>query len=104
VEHLPCALPLDFVRRAPSLNHGHEFSWWRERLLFVSWLPWLAMLDCSGLVTLLDHVRRRIGRQRWSVVSYRAGYWLLCLVAVERCKLPRRLLVALFASSLEALD
>jgi hypothetical protein len=79
VEHLPCALPLDFVRRAPSLNHGHESSWWRECLLFVSWLPWLAMLDCSGLVTLLDHVRRRIGRRQWSIVSYHAGYWLLCL-------------------------
>jgi hypothetical protein len=79
VEHLPCAFPLDFVRRAPSLNHGHESSWWPECLLFVGWLPWLAMLDCSGLVTLLDHVCRRIGRRRWSVVSYRADYWLLCL-------------------------
>jgi hypothetical protein len=79
VEHLPCALPLDFVRWVPSLNHGHESSWWQERLLFVGWLPWLAMLDYSGLVTLLDHVHRRIGRRRWSVVSYRVGYWLVCL-------------------------
>jgi hypothetical protein len=79
VEHLPCALPLDFVRRAPALNHGHESSLQREHLLFVSWLPWLAMLDCGGLVTLLDHVRQRIGRRWWSIVSYRASYCLLCL-------------------------
>jgi hypothetical protein len=70
-------LPLDFVHRAPSLNHGHESSWWRERLLFVSWLPWLALLDCSGLVTLLDHVCWWIRRWWWSVVSYRTGHRLL---------------------------
>jgi hypothetical protein len=79
MKHFSCALPLDFIRRAPSLNHRHETSWWRELFFLVSRLPWLAMLDCSSLVTLLDHVRRRIGRWRWSIVSYRTGYWLLCL-------------------------
>jgi hypothetical protein len=85
VEHLPCVLPLDFVRQAPSLNHGNESSWRRERLLLVSWLPWLAVLDCSGLVTLLDHIRRRIRWQRSSVVSYRAGHWLLGLHPFLEC-------------------
>jgi hypothetical protein len=46
---------------------------------FVSWLLWLAVLDCSGLVTLLDHIHRRIRWRRWSVVSYRASHWLLGL-------------------------
>jgi hypothetical protein len=72
-------LLLDFVRRAPSLNHGHESSWWRERLFFVGWLSWLAMLDCSGLVALLDHIRWRIRWRWWSVVSYRTGHRLLGL-------------------------
>jgi hypothetical protein len=79
VEHLPCAFPLDFVHRAPSLNHGHESSWWQECLLFVSWLPWLAVLDCSGLVALLDHVRWWIRWWWWSVESYRTGHRLLGL-------------------------
>jgi hypothetical protein len=79
VKDLPRALPLDLVRRAPSLNHGHESSWWRERLLFVGWLPWLAVLDCSGLVALLDHVHWWIGWRWWSVVSYRTGHRLLSL-------------------------
>jgi hypothetical protein len=79
VEDPPCALPLDFVRRASSLNHGHESSWRRECLLFVDWLPWLAVLDCSGLVALLDHARWWIGWRWWSVVSYRTGYRLLGL-------------------------
>jgi hypothetical protein len=57
VKDFLCALPLDLVCRAPSLNHGHESSWWRERLLFIGWLPWFAVLDCSGLVALLDHIR-----------------------------------------------
>jgi hypothetical protein len=79
VKNLPCTLPLDFVRRAPSLNHGHKSSWWRERLLFDSWLPWLDMLDCSSLVALLYHASWWIRWWRWSVVSYRTGHWLLGL-------------------------
>jgi hypothetical protein len=85
VEHFPCALPLDFVRRTPSLNHGHESSWWRERLLFVSWLPWLTVLDCSSLMTLLDYVCWRIRQRRWSIVSYRASHWLLGLHPLLEC-------------------
>jgi hypothetical protein len=34
VEYLSCTLPLDFIRRTPSLYHGHEAPWWRERLFF----------------------------------------------------------------------
>jgi hypothetical protein len=62
-----------------SLNHGHESSWWWECLLFVGWLPWLAVLDCSGLVALLDHVRWWIRQRWWSVMSYRTSHWLLGL-------------------------
>jgi hypothetical protein len=87
MENLPCTLPLDFICRAPSLNHGHESSWWRECLLFDSWLPWLDMLDCSGLVALLYHARWRIRR-----------------LVVEHCKLSHQPPVAQFASSPEVLD
>jgi hypothetical protein len=79
VEDLPCALPLDFVRRAPSLNHGHESSWWWECLLFIGGLPWLAVLDRSGLVALLDHVCWWIRWRWWGIVSYRTGHRLLGL-------------------------
>jgi hypothetical protein len=85
MENLPCALPLDFVRRTPSLNHGHESSWWQERLLFDSWLPWLDMLDCSSLVALLYHVRWRIRWWRWGIVSYRTGHRLLGLHPLLKC-------------------
>jgi hypothetical protein len=85
MENLPCTLPLNFVRRAPSLNHGHESSWWRECLLFDSWLPWLDMLDCSSLVALLHHARWRIRRWWWSVVSYRIGHRLLSLHPFLKC-------------------
>jgi hypothetical protein len=85
MKNLSCTLPLNFVRRALSLNHGHESSWWQECLFFGNWLPWLAMLDCSSLVALLHHVRWRIRRRRWSVVSYRAGHRLLGLHPFLKC-------------------
>jgi hypothetical protein len=85
MENIPCTLPLDFVRRAPSLNHGHESSRWRECLLFDSQLPWLDMLDCGGLVALLYHARWRIRRWWWSIVSYRTGHWLLGLHPLLKC-------------------
>jgi hypothetical protein len=85
MKNLSCTLPLDFVRRAPSLNHGHESLWWWKCLFFDSWLPWLAMLDCISLVALLYHVRWRIRRRWWSVVSYHAGHWLLGLHLFLMC-------------------
>jgi hypothetical protein len=85
MEDLPCTLPLDFVRRVPSLNHGHESSWWWKRLFFDSWLPWLDMLDCSGLVALLYHARWRIRRWCWSIVSYHTGHRLLSLHPLLKC-------------------
>jgi hypothetical protein len=78
-------LPLDFVHRAPSLNHGHETSWWWECLLFDGWLPWLDMLDCGGLVALLYHVRWRIRQWWWSFVSYRTCHRLLGLHPLLKC-------------------
>jgi hypothetical protein len=85
MENLSCALPLDLVCRVPSLNHGHESSCWQKYLFFGSWLPWLAMLDCRSLVALLHHVRWRIRRRRWSIVSYRTGHWLLGLHPFLKC-------------------
>jgi hypothetical protein len=79
MKNLSCTLPLNLVRWASSLNHGHESSRWWECLFFGSWLPWLAMLDCSSLVALLHHVHWWIRRWLWSVVSYRASHRLLGL-------------------------
>jgi hypothetical protein len=76
---------LDFIRRAPSLNHGHEASRWRERLFFDGWLPWLDMLDRGGLMALLYHVCWRVGRWWWSVVSYRTCHRLLGLHPLLKC-------------------
>jgi hypothetical protein len=85
VEYLSCALPLDFIRRAPSLDHGHEASWWREHLFFDGWLPWLDLLDRGGLVALLYHVCRRVRQWWWSVVSYRTCHRLLRLHPLLKC-------------------
>jgi hypothetical protein len=79
VEYLSRTLALDFIRRAPSLDHRHEASWWRERLFFDGWLPWLDLLDRGGLVALLYNIRRWIRRWWWSVVSYRTCHRLLGL-------------------------
>jgi hypothetical protein len=85
MEYFSCALPLDFIRRTPSLNHWHEASWRRERLFFDGWLPWLDMLNRGGLLALLAllallyHICRRVGRWWRSVESYRACHRLLGL-------------------------
>jgi hypothetical protein len=88
VEYLSCTLPLDFIRRAPSLNHGHEASWRRECLFFDSWLPWLDVLDCGGLMALLAllyHVCRRVGWWWRSVESYRTCHRLFGLHPLLKC-------------------
>jgi hypothetical protein len=85
MEYLSCTLPLDFIRRAPSLNHGHEASWRWECFFFDGWLPWLDMLDHGGLMALmallalLYHICRWVGQWWWSVESYRTCHWLLGL-------------------------
>jgi hypothetical protein len=38
VKDLSCALPLDLICRASSLDHGHKASWRQERLFFDGWL------------------------------------------------------------------
>jgi hypothetical protein len=82
MEYFSCVLPLNFIRRVPSLDHGHETLWWRELLFFDGWLPWLDVLDrgsLMALLTLLHHVRRWV---RWwwrSVESYHACYRLVGL-------------------------
>jgi hypothetical protein len=85
VKDLSCALSLDFIRRPPSLDHGHEASWWRERLLFDGWLSWLNLLDHGGLVALLYHVCWRVRWCWWSVVSYHTCHLLLCLHPFLKC-------------------
>jgi hypothetical protein len=85
VKYFSCALPLDFIRRAPSLDHGHEASWWRERLLFDGWLPWLDLLDRGGLVALLYHVCQWVRWWWWSVVNYRTCHQLLHLHPLLKC-------------------
>jgi hypothetical protein len=50
VKDLTCALPLNLIHRASSLDHGHEAPWWREHLFFDGWLPWLDLLDRGGLM------------------------------------------------------
>ena len=77
MENLPCTLPLDFVRRAPSLNHEHETSRWRELFFLVGRLSRLDLLDRGGLVALLYDVRWWVRRRWWSVVGYRPRHWLL---------------------------
>jgi hypothetical protein len=85
MEYLFSTLPLDFIRRAPSLNHGHEASLWWERLFFDGWLPWLDVLDRGGLMALLYHVCRRVRRWWWSVESYRTCHRLLGLHPLLKC-------------------
>jgi hypothetical protein len=85
VEYLSCPLPLDFIRRAPSLNHGHEASWWQERLFFDGWLPWLDVLDRGGLMALLYHVFRQVRQWWWSVETYHTCHWLLGLHPLLKC-------------------
>jgi hypothetical protein len=56
VKHFSCAFSLNFIRRAPPLNHGHETSWWREFFFLVGRLSLFDVLDRGGLVALLYNV------------------------------------------------
>jgi hypothetical protein len=66
VEYFSCTLPLNFICRPPSLDHGHETSWWRERLFFDGWLPWLDVLDRGPVGPVVPHFP--VG---WAVVAER---------------------------------
>jgi hypothetical protein len=75
VKHFSCALPLDFIRRAPSLNHGHETSWWQKLLFLIGRLSWLDLLNRGSMVALLYNVLWWV---RWwgrSVEGYGARHW-----------------------------
>jgi hypothetical protein len=104
MENLSCTFPLNSVRRAPSLNHGHESSWWRECFFFGSWLSWLALLDCSSLVALLHHICWRIRRRRWSIVSYCTGHMLLGLHPFLECSAEMKEFPALDEEMCRSLD
>jgi hypothetical protein len=60
-------------------------SWWRERLFFDGWLPWLNVLDRGDLVVLLYHVCRWVRRWWRSVESYRTCHRLLGLHPLLKC-------------------
>jgi hypothetical protein len=77
VKHFSCALPLNFICWAPSLNHGHETSWRRELFFLVGQLTRLDLLDRGGLVALLYDVRWWVRRWWWSVEGYCPCHWLL---------------------------
>jgi hypothetical protein len=80
VENFPSALPLDPICRVPSLDHGHESSWWWECFFFDDQLTWFDdMLDRSGLVALLHHVCQPIRWWWWCVVSHATCNWLFRL-------------------------
>jgi hypothetical protein len=85
VKHFSCALPLDFIRRVPPLNHGHETSWWRELFFLIGRLSRLDLLNHGGLVALLYDVHRRVRWQGWSVESYCTHHWLLGLHPLLKC-------------------
>jgi hypothetical protein len=90
MKHLPCVLSLDFVCRAPPLNHGHEASWLRELFFLVGWLPRSDLLNRGGLVALLHDIRRRI-RWWWGcVVGYRARHWLLGAHPLLKCSIETK--------------
>jgi hypothetical protein len=56
VKNFSAALPLNPIRRASSLDHRYETSWWREHFFFDGWLSRLDMLDRGSLMALLHHV------------------------------------------------
>jgi hypothetical protein len=90
VEYFSCTLSLNFIRRAPPLNHGHEASWWRELFFFVGRLSRLNVLDRGGLVALLYDVRWRV---RWwwrSVKGYRPRHWLLGAHSLLKCPIETK--------------
>jgi hypothetical protein len=71
VKHFSCAFSLNFIRRTPPLDHGHETSWRRELFFLVGRLSLLDLLDRGGLVALLYDVCWWVQRRWWSVVGYR---------------------------------
>jgi hypothetical protein len=71
VKHFSCTLSLNFIRRAPPLNHGHEASRWRELFFLVGQLSRLDVLDRGSLVALLYDIRWRVRRWWRSVKGYR---------------------------------
>jgi hypothetical protein len=86
------------IRRAPSLNHGHEALWRRQRLFFDGWLPWLDVLDRGGLMALLAllyHVCRWVGRWWKSVESYRTCHRLFGFHPLLKCSTEAKELFAL---------
>jgi hypothetical protein len=85
VKHFSCMLPLDFIHRAPPLNHGHKTPWRRELFLLISRLSWFDLLDRGGLVALLYDVRWWVRRWWGSVVGYRPRYWLLGAHPILEC-------------------
>jgi hypothetical protein len=85
VEHFSHAFPLDFVRRAPPLNHGYETSWRRELFFLISLLSLLDLLDRGGLMALLYNVRWWVRRWWWSIVGYRPCHQLLRAHPLLKC-------------------
>jgi hypothetical protein len=77
VKNLSATLPLNPCRGS-SLDHWHKASPRWECLFFDDRLTRFGdMLDCSGLVALLHHVRWRVRRWRWCVVDHATCDWLL---------------------------
>jgi hypothetical protein len=62
------------------------------------------MLDSSSLVALLYHVRWRIRRQWWSVVSYHADHRLLGLHPFLKCSTEMKEFPALDEEMCRPLD
>jgi hypothetical protein len=57
MKNLPSSLPLDAVCRAPSLDHRHKTTWWRECFFLDDLLPWFdEVLDHGGLMAMLHRV------------------------------------------------
>jgi hypothetical protein len=85
VKHFSRVFSLDFIRRAPPLNHGYETSWRQELFFLVGRLSLLDLLDRGGLVALLYDIRWWIRRWGWSVVGYRPCHWLLGAHPLLKC-------------------
>jgi hypothetical protein len=90
VKHFSCALLLNFVHRAPPLDHGHETSWQRELFFLIGRLSLLDLLDRGGLVALLYDVCWWVRRWRWSVVGYRSCHWLLGAHPFQKCPIETK--------------
>jgi hypothetical protein len=71
VKNFSSALSLDAVCRAPSLNHRHKTTWWRECFFLDDLLPRLdEVLDRGCLMAMLRCVWWRIRWRRWCIVSH----------------------------------